>query len=261
MSETPFSTHVSNVRAAVLAWDAFPEFQTPGRLARTKSAVDMLAARLLAAGSALPGEKAAVIQWVVRFRTEKATVSPQPSAESVAKARQKVARQEAKRAKGKPHPKAKGAVRSTKAARADRPERRRPHDPKVNGLSVQKPSSRSRTTGAGKRAEFLDLETRYKAIALSAKPDSELAERQWRSQASRLLADLHEYQHQARGLVPGVFYEKVLEDFRRWRTGLTAISLGAVPGSVSYAPVPSEISLRGGGWVVSGGLPTLGRRR
>lgn len=103
LTETPFSTHVSNVRAAVLAWDAFQEFQTPARLARTKSAVDMLAARLLAAGSALPGEKAAVIQWVVRFRTEKATVFPQPSAKSEFRATLKVARQEAKGAKRKPH--------------------------------------------------------------------------------------------------------------------------------------------------------------
>ncbi|TSE15798.1 hypothetical protein B1A87_007690 [Arthrobacter sp. KBS0703] len=57
MSQTPFSTHVSNVRAAVLARDSYPEFRTPGRLERTKAAVDMLAARLLAAGSALPEEK------------------------------------------------------------------------------------------------------------------------------------------------------------------------------------------------------------
>lgn len=166
-----------------------------------------------------------------------------------------------KRAKSKAPKEVRRSASARKTVKRERPERRTPHDPKVNGLTAKKPSSRPRPAIAGKQVESLELQSRYKTIAFVAKPASELAERKWRSQAARLLADMKEYQHEARGLVPGVFYDKVLEDFRRWRTGLTAIKLGGVLGPVSHAPVPSELSLVGGGWLVSGGLPTLGRRR
>ncbi|WP_139362900.1 hypothetical protein [Arthrobacter sp. KBS0703] len=169
----------------------------------------------------------------------------------------------AKRESGKKQqaPARKSAARKAKATKGERGARREPHDPKVNGLNAKRPSPVAQLSGAEKRVEFGRLEARYKAIAYARKPDTELAERQWRSAATALLADLHEYQHEVRGLLSASFYDKVLEDFRRWRTGLKAISLGAISGSVSYAPVPSELSSRKGGPVVSGGLPTLGRRR
>jgi hypothetical protein len=276
MGKTSFSTHVANVRSSVHAWDVYPEFQTPGRLAKTKKAVDVLAARLLSAGSAAAEDKADVIGWVVRFRTEEVTVlsEPPPAADKasspVAAAEETsspAARKKARReSEASPKTTAKQKRVATPPASTKTSTRKPPtrqasaRNPAVNGLAARGTAA-PKGRGVKHRAEFAVLEDRYEATAFARGILSEVEEMRRRRAASQLLADLDDYQQRTRGSVAEVFYDNVLVDFRRWRTGLKAIAWSSAPGAVSYAPVPSELSSRRGGPVVSGGLPTLGRRR
>jgi hypothetical protein len=260
----------------VHAWDVYPEFQTPGRLAKTKKAVDVLAARLLSAGSAAPEDKADVIAWVVRFRTEKATVlsEPPPAADKASSPVAAAEETSSPAARKKAHHESKASPNitakqkrvamppaSAKASMRKPPARQASgRNPAVNGLTARDTAA-PKGRGAKHLAEFDVLEDRYEAIAFARGILSEVEEMRRRRAASQLLADLDDYQQRTRGSVAEVFYDKVLEDFRRWRTGLKAIAWSSAPGSVSYARVPSELSSRRGGPVVSGGLPTLGRRR